>query len=264
MVKFCSLFSGSSGNSLFLSLGSTKILIDAGLSAKRIVKALTSIGESPLDISAILVSHEHSDHRHGVGIMSRKYNIPIYANENTWGAMEREIGPVNPINKVCFDTGFEFEVGDLCVKAFHIPHDASEPVGFNFFTGKIKITTVTDIGHITDQLLSYMDESELILLESNHDVEMLRIGPYPWPLKKRIEGDRGHLSNDMAGQVVAHLAERGTKRFLLGHLSQENNFPQLAYQTVLNACTEKNIKVGSDILLDVALRDRVGDVIKLL
>jgi phosphoribosyl 1,2-cyclic phosphodiesterase len=149
------------------------------------------------------------------------------------------------------------------VKPFTIPHDASEPVGFNFFTEKCKITTVTDIGHITNELLGHMDGSELILLESNHDLEMLRIGPYPWPLKKRIAGDNGHLSNEMAGKVAAYLAERGTRRFLLGHLSKENNFPQLAYQTVLNALTEKQIVVGSDITLDVALRDKVGEVIEL-
>jgi len=262
MVRFCSLFSGSSGNSLFLSVGSTKILIDAGISAKRIIQALNSIGENPSDLSAILVSHEHSDHTHGVGIMSRKFDIPIYANVNTWSAMERDIGPVNVKNKLYFNTGNEFEISDICVKPFSIPHDASEPVGFNFFTGKNKITTVTDIGHITNKLLSYMDESELILVESNHDVEMLRIGPYPWSLKKRIEGENGHLSNEMAGKVVAYLAGRGTKRFLLGHLSKENNFPLLAYQTVLNTLTEKQIVVGSDITLEVALRDKVSDVIE--
>jgi len=240
----------------------TKILIDAGLSAKRIVQALQSIGESPSELSAILVTHEHSDHRHGVGIMSRKFDVPIFANENTWNAMEKEIGPVNIKNKQYFRTDKEFEIGGIGIKPFKIPHDAADPVGFNFFSKNIKITTATDLGHITKELLSHFDESNLILLESNHDVEMLRIGPYPWHLKKRIEGENGHLSNEMAGKVVAYLAERGTKRFLLGHLSKENNFPELAYQTVLNALTEKKIAVGSDISLDIALRDRIGEIIE--
>ncbi|MCX7922112.1 MAG: MBL fold metallo-hydrolase [Clostridia bacterium] len=263
MFKFCSLFSGSSGNSLFVSAGNTKIIIDAGLSGKRIIEALRSIGENPAELSAILVTHEHSDHTRGVGIMSRKFNVPIYANQRTWGMMEREIGPVVAENRQYFDTGAEFEIGNVVVKPFAIPHDASEPVGFNFlFNGK-KVTTATDIGHITKDLLNNFYMSDLILLESNHDIEMLKVGPYPWHLKKRILGERGHLSNEMAGKVIAHLAENGTRKFLLGHLSRENNFPELAYQTVYNALTEKKLCVGSDITLEVALRDRTSMVVEL-
>lgn len=263
MIRFCSLFSGSSGNSLFLGAGKTRILIDAGLSAKKIVEALCSIGEKPADISAILVTHEHNDHIKGIGIISRKFDVPIFANEATWEAMEREIGPVSIKNKMYFNTESEFEIGDVWVKAFHIPHDASEPVGFNFFAEGKKITTATDIGHIDKRLLDCFDRSDLILLESNHDVEMLRVGPYPWFLKKRILGDHGHLSNENAGKVVAYMAENGTRRFLLGHLSRENNFPELAYQTVYNALQEKKIAVGTDVTLEVALRDRAGTLVEL-
>ena len=148
MIKFCSLYSGSSGNSLFISDGTTKLLIDAGLSTKKIILALHSIGEKPEDISAVLISHEHVDHTRGVGIVSRKFNIPIYANVNTWASMENEIGPVLVDNKVCFNTGIQFNIGEILVRAFPIPHDASEPVGFNFFVQNKKITTATDIGHI--------------------------------------------------------------------------------------------------------------------
>lgn len=263
MIKFCSLYSGSSGNSIFLSTNGTKLLIDAGLSAKKIIEALHSIGEQPSGLSAVLISHEHSDHIRGAGIMSRKFNIPVYANENTWGAMEREIGPVNAKNKMYFNTGMEFEVGNIYIKAFHIPHDASEPVGYNFFIGDKKITIATDIGHINKELLGHLEASELLLLESNHDVEMLKVGPYPWHLKKRIMGDRGHLSNEMAGKVVAYMAEKGTRKFVLGHLSRENNFPELAYQTVYNTLCEKKIDMLSGFTLDIALRDRVGKVIEL-
>jgi len=263
MIKFCSLFSGSSGNSLYIEANGTKILIDAGLSGKRIIQALNSIGEQPSEISAVLVTHEHSDHIRGVGILSRKFNIPVYANEKTWDAMGTQIGPINADNMRCFTTVKEFEIGNLCIKPFPIPHDASEPVGFNFFAENKKVTTATDIGHITKEVLESLIGSDLVLLESNHDIEMLKVGPYPWPLKRRILGDRGHLSNEMAGKVAVHMAQRGTRKFLLGHLSKENNFPELAYQTVYNALSEQKIKVGSDVTLEVAMRDYTGSVITL-
>lgn len=263
MIKFCSLYSGSSGNSIFLGFGSTRLLVDAGLSAKRIIEALVSIGEKPSELSAVLVTHEHSDHIKGVGILSRKFNLPIYANHNTWAAMGSCIGPVDSCNRAFFCTGAEFNIGDIIIKAFPTPHDACDPVGYSFFAEEKKITVATDIGHMDPELLGCLEDSDLLLLESNHDLEMLRIGPYPWHLKRRIAGDRGHLSNEVAGKVIAHMAEKGTKRFLLGHLSKENNFPELAYQTVCNALHERSILAGTDILLDVALRDRVGKVIEI-
>jgi phosphoribosyl 1,2-cyclic phosphodiesterase len=263
MIKFCSLFSGSSGNAIFLGTDKTKILIDAGVSGKRIIEALVSIGENPSELSAVLVSHEHSDHIKGAGIISRRLDIPIYANEGTWKAMEGQIGPVSLKNKRYFNTGIEFEINEICIKPFPMPHDASEPVGFSFFTENKKVTVSTDIGHISEELLDCMEMSDLILLESNHDLEMLRVGRYPWWLKKRIMGENGHLSNEAAGKTVAYLADKGTRRFLLGHLSKENNFPELAYQTVLNALDEKQIRVGTDVTLDVVLRDRVGRVVEL-
>lgn len=260
MVKFCSLFSGSSGNALFIGTEKTKLLIDAGLSGKRILEALCSIGENPAELSAILISHEHVDHVRGAGIISRKQNIPIYANENTWNAMEYGLGPVKLENRVAFCTGEEFEIGDICIRPFAIPHDAAEPVGYNFFIEDKRITTATDIGHMNKELLSYIEGNDLLLLESNHDIEMLKVGPYPWPLKKRIMGDHGHLSNEMAAKCIAYLAEKGCRKFILGHLSHENNFPELAYQTTFNALTEKQIAVGGDVTLEVASRDTVGKI----
>lgn len=260
MVKFCSLFSGSSGNALFIGTEKTKLLIDAGLSGKRILEALCSIGENPAELSAILISHEHIDHVRGAGILSRKQNIPIYANESTWCSMECGLGPVKLENRVTFCTGKEFEIGDICIEPFSIPHDAAEPVGYSFFAQGKRITTATDIGHMNDDILSHIEGNDLLLLESNHDIEMLKMGPYPWHLKKRIMGDHGHLSNESCAEVIAYLAEKGGKRFILGHLSNENNFPELAYQTTLNALNEKKIAVGCDVTLEVASRDRVGSV----
>lgn len=258
MIKFCSLFSGSSGNALFIGTEKTKLLIDAGLSGKRILEALCSIGENPAELSAILISHEHVDHVRGAGIISRKQNVPIYANEATWCAMENGLGPVKLENRVAFCTGQVFEIGDITVRPFNIPHDAAEPVGYNFFAEGKRITTATDIGHMNKELLTNIEDNDLLLLESNHDIEMLKVGPYPWSLKKRIMGDHGHLSNEMAAKVIAYLAERGCKSFILGHLSHENNFPELAYQTSFNALTEKQIVVGGDVTLEVAHRDRAG------
>ncbi len=263
MIRFCSLYSGSSGNSLFISTGSTKLLVEAGLSAKKIIAALDSIGENPSEINAILVSHEHSDHTKGAGILSRKFNLPIYASEGTWQAMEQLIGPVLECNKVIFSSYTPFQIGDIAVVPFPIPHDATEPVGYSFCACGKKVTIATDIGHISMELLTCFEDSDLLLLESNHDLEMLKVGPYPWSLKKRIAGEQGHLSNDTAGEVIAYMAEKGTKQFLLGHLSRENNFPELAYQTVCNALGEKCLHAGIDVTVDVALRDRVGRVIEL-
>lgn len=258
MIKLCSLFSGSSGNAIFLSTDRVKVLIDNGLSARKIEQALVSIGENPADLNAILVTHEHDDHIKGVGVLSRRYNLPIYANEMTWTIMEGSLGNIIAGNIKCFETGRVFEICDLTVEAFHIPHDAGEPVGFNFYAQQRKITIATDIGHINQGLVECLKGSDVLFLEANHDVELLKTGPYPQWLKMRILGDRGHLSNEAAGQLVAEMAEMGTKMFILGHLSRENNFPELAYQTVCNVLMTKNIYAGKDIMLDVARRDRVS------
>ena len=261
MIKFCSLYSGSSGNSIFIGTDKAKILIDAGLSGKRIAEALISIGEDPANLKAILVSHEHNDHIRGLGIISKRYNIPVYANEMTWQAINASIKGIEAKNIKYFSNNKEIDVFGLGIRAFSIPHDANDPVGFNFYLNDRKITIATDIGHITPQLTKSIEGSDLLLLESNHDVKMLEVGAYPWWLKQRILGDKGHLSNEVAGEVIADMAEKGTQHFLLGHLSMKNNFPQLAYQTTYNALTKRNICVGKDITLEVAERDRASRVI---
>jgi phosphoribosyl 1,2-cyclic phosphodiesterase len=261
MIKVCSLFSGSSGNCIFVSSGETSLLVDAGVSGRRIEEALAQIGENIADIRGIIITHEHSDHINGAGILSRRHKTPIYANRDTWAAMKPFLGKMAPDNIRVVDIGSMFRIGDIGVSSFPIPHDAACPVGYNIFIDGKKITVATDIGHMSDELLSYLEESLLILLESNHDIEMLKTGRYPWPLKKRIMGDYGHMCNELTGRVVAHLAQGGTKFFLLGHLSKENNFPELAYQTVCNALIEKKIFPDKDVYLDVALRDRASRVI---
>jgi len=263
MVTFCSLFSGSSGNCIYVAGDSTKLLIDCGVSGKRIAASLANIGVDVSEIDAIFVTHEHKDHIHSVGIMSRRYDIPVYANYNTWRNMATDIGDIKEHNRKYFNTFEEICIKDIVIRPFAIPHDAAEPVGYNFIINDKKITLATDIGHVNKELLENLKGSEMILIESNHDVEMLKCGSYPYYLKQRIIGEKGHLSNEAAGEVVAFLACRGTTRFLLGHLSKENNFPELAYQTVYNALQSKNIKVGKDVLLDVAMRDRASKVYQL-
>lgn len=265
MIKFCSLYSGSSGNSIFIGCGKTKILIDAGLSGKKIKNALFSIDEDPSELCAILVTHEHIDHIRGVGVISREFNIPVYLNEGTLGALKERPDYIKTGNIRVFSTGIDFDIGDIRVSSFRTPHDACESVGFNLYAGNRKITIATDIGCVSRSLLEMFYGSDLLFIEANHDVDMLKAGPYPWSLKMRILGDGGHLSNDAAGKVVAHLAERGTGKFILGHLSAKNNFPELAYMTVSGMLAEKGIRAGSDVLLATASRaDQESDFLSLV
>lgn len=240
MVKFVSLVSGSSGNCTFISDGRTKLLVDCGMSGKALEKSLNDIGECAADIAAILVTHEHIDHVKGVGIISRRYDIPIYSSTGTHGAME--IGKVKDENR--YFTSDSFEIGNIGVSAFAIPHDAAQPQGYSFFLGGEKLSVATDIGHMTDDIIQALKGSNRILLEANHDVDMLKMGTYPFSLKQRILGDRGHLSNDSAAQCAVLLANSGTKSIMLGHLSDENNYPQIAYNTVMNKLRAEKIDIS--------------------
>ncbi len=254
MFRFCSLFSGSDGNSLFVTDGKTRILVDAGVSGIRIQNALLSIGENPRTIDAIFVTHEHSDHSHGVGILSRRNNIPVYATKGTWGKMRGFIGSVNEANIMYITPGCAVAIGNIEVHPFRIPHDANDPVGYSFLCKGKKLTIATDIGHMNEELLENIRNSDLLMLESNHDLEMLDNGPYPYILKRRIKSDHGHLCNSMAGETIAQLALEGVKKFIIGHLSGENNNPDIAYKTV-GACIESiGFKLGEDIELHVAER----------
>lgn len=258
MINFCSLFSGSSGNSIFIKGKKTKVLIDAGKSGCSIETALKKINFDISDIDAILVTHEHSDHTRGIGILSRKYNIPVYANENTWNSMTDTTGEIDNLNKKTFKTNEEFEIGDIGINTFNIPHDASEPVGFNFFIGSKKVTVATDIGHINDDLFNNLKNSDILLIESNHDTELVKVCKYPYFLKRRILGNHGHLSNEAAGSLLCELINYGVNKVLLGHLSKENNFPELCYSAVKNILESKDIKIGKDIKIEVAPRDRTS------
>lgn len=255
---FCSLFSGSSGNCIYVGTERSNILIDAGLSGKSIVNSLKEIGISPNSIDALLITHEHSDHIRGAGIISRMFNIPIYANNNTWGFMRESIGPVKEENIRVIENGGVFSVGDIEVRSFKTPHDAVDSVGYSFFNKNIKVSIATDIGHVSDVVYDNIKDSNLLLLESNHDVEMLKFGPYPYILKRRILSDIGHLSNNDAGKAIVKLLNEKCMTVVLGHLSQQNNYPELAYKTVQCILEENGINIGSDLKLDMANRQSVS------
>ena len=253
MFNFCSLYSGSSGNCLLLETSNTKVLIDAGESAKKITSALSSLDIEPSQIDAILVTHEHSDHVRGLGTFSKKYDIPVYANSKTWDSMPEQSIKINEKNIKSFIIEENFEIGDLKVHPFKIPHDAANPCGFNFTYNNKKISIATDIGHMTSNIIHKLEDSHFILLESNYDPEILKFSSYPYSLKQRIAGPNGHLPNSEAGKTISYLINSGLKEVMLGHLSKENNFPELAYKTVVEELIENNIDC-SKIKINVANR----------
>lgn len=254
MPKIQPLFSGSSGNAVLVEGRGSALLVDAGVSGKRIVTALEENRKSPSMIDGILITHEHIDHIKSVGILSRRYHIPIYANAATWEAMLPTVGEIAPSLCRILEPGEEITFGDMAVTSFSIPHDAVSPVGYNFFSENKKLTVATDIGKMSDKLFVSLSGSEQILLESNYDIVMLQKGSYPYPLKQRILGDTGHLSNKEAAAVCARLASLGTKHIILGHLSKENNTPALAYDISKMHIENCGLRVGEDIKLSIAPR----------
>ncbi len=261
MLNFCSLYSGSSGNSLFVQTENTRILIDAGVSSKKIEEGLKSIDVEPSSIDAILITHEHSDHVQGLGTFSKKFNTPIYANQETIDNMQNQILKISEKNIKKFKVADKFSIGDIDIKSFSIPHDAANPCGFNIFNGNKKLSIATDIGHMDNKLIKNLEDSLFILLESNYDPEIIKYSRYPYSLKSRITGPLGHLSNDSAGKTISYLLNSGLKSAMLGHLSKENNFPELAYKTVVDQLMEKN-NFNTSLSLSVADRNNPGKLLE--
>lgn len=262
MLKFCSLYSGSSGNCLFVSTNNTKVLIDCGTSCKKICEGLASIDSSIEDINAILVTHEHSDHVQGLGMVSKKFNIPVYANLETWNVMEKQKEKISEKNIKLFENDKDFLLNDLTIHPFTTPHDAANPCGFSIHNGKKRLSIATDLGYMDNRIFEQLQNSSFVLLESNYEPELLDASKYPYHLKQRIKGPNGHLSNETAGKTISELMKKDLKEVILGHLSKENNFPELAYKTVAEQLMNNNSDINT-IKLSVASRNTPGKIVNL-
>lgn len=240
------LASGSTGNSLFIQSKKKKILVDAGLSGKKITELLHSVGQKPEDLDALFVTHEHSDHIKGVGVLARKYHLDVYANEKTWAAMSKTVGKIDVCQKQIFEMGKTLTFGDLDVESFGVSHDAAAPQFYRFHKDGKSFVVLTDTGYCSDRVRGIIQNADAYLVESNHDLEMLRMGSYPWSLKQRILGDKGHLSNDDGALVMTDVIGDKTKRIYLGHLSKENNMKEIAHVTMENILKEHDLGVGYD------------------
>ncbi|GFN31334.1 MBL fold metallo-hydrolase [Paenibacillus xylaniclasticus] len=238
-LRFTNLSSGSTGNATIVQNDEHTVLVDAGLSAKRIDQLMAERGVSGHQIDALFVTHEHSDHIKGLGAIARKYNIAVYANEATWGAMEKHIGTIAPEKRTIMQTGETISLGNMHVTSYPISHDAEEPVGYTFTEDGYKLSLATDLGYVSDKVRQAIIDSDVLVLESNHDTEMLRMGRYPWNIKRRILSDVGHLSNVAAGEALCELMTDRTKRVYLAHLSQDHNVMDLAKLTI-NSIFENN------------------------
>jgi phosphoribosyl 1,2-cyclic phosphodiesterase len=222
IIQICVLASSSSGNCTFLRTERTRILIDAGLSKRDVLARLAAIGEDAAKLDAILITHEHSDHVSGLVVLAKQFKLPIFATRLTADSIPW--GEYTPILD-SFGAGMRFSVGDIEVGSFTVPHDAIDPVGFCFEAQGIKVGLVTDLGYITDSVRFHLRGADLLILESNHDLEMLRIGPYPWPVRQRIMGRMGHLSNDATCDFLRRDLDTRASTVVLGHLSEHNNHP---------------------------------------
>ncbi|MBC1291525.1 MBL fold metallo-hydrolase [Listeria booriae] len=248
-LRFSILASGSSGNATLIETANQTILVDCGLSGKKIENLFGEVGRSMTDVDAILVTHEHVDHIKGLGVLARRYEVPIYANAKTWAAMEPSIGEINSAQKFQFDMETVKSFGSLQVESFGVSHDAAEPMFYIFHSGKKKFVMITDTGYVSDRMKGHIANADAYLFESNHDVGMLRMGRYPWNVKRRILGDEGHVSNEDAGIAMSEVIGDATKRIYLGHLSKDNNMKDLARMSVSQTLAGEGIIVGEQIEL---------------
>lgn len=259
MLKLYSIISGSSGNCSLITDGKTNILADCGTSGKRAIEALSKLGVNNKMLNAIVVTHEHTDHTKGVGVLSRKLDLPVYATHGTHEHQNLSGIDENLVYKITPDV--TFEVGSIEITPFSIPHDANEPCGYVFSSGRDRVAVATDIGTMSDRLFSRLYGCQSVLLESNHDVDMLKFGDYPYALKQRILSDVGHLSNKAAAAAALELIKNGTKHIMLGHLSDKNNTPDIAQMVTYCHLTENGISVGNDVTLQVAERYKITEFI---
>ncbi|MDF2542162.1 MAG: hypothetical protein K0S47_1880 [Herbinix sp.] len=261
-MKLCSIASGSSGNCVYVGNENTNLLVDVGISAKRIESGLSSIDISPDKVQAILITHEHSDHIAGLGILARKYQIPVYGTAETLRAV-RAVKSIGQVPESLFHSikpNEDFMIQDIQVQPFSTSHDASNPVCYTMQSGGHKIGVATDLGKYDNYILSKLEGSELLYIEANHDVNMLMVGKYPYYLKQRILGDRGHLSNDTSADLISKLINSNLKHIFLAHLSKENNYEELAYETVCSELDKRGCNF-SRLCVTVASRENPSQMV---
>lgn len=254
------LASGSTGNAILVKMGDANILIDAGISARRIKHSLADVGTAIEDLDGVLVTHEHRDHISGLGTLTKKYRLPVYTRQATWQAMYcRDVIP----EECCRTLTDSLDIGQIKVEPFSISHDAADPVGFNLYYRQHKCSVATDLGFVTDTVKKALNLADTMVLEANHDVDMLKNGSYPWILKRRIMSNRGHLSNTDTGWTLARLDRRSHTKVLLAHLSQENNRPEIAKNTVSAILQEQGCRLNEDIELHLTYPDTPVSVVDL-
>ena len=264
-MRLVSIASGSSGNCTYIGSENTHFLVDAGISTKRIEQGLHEIGVKGSDLSGIVITHEHSDHIRGLGLLAKRYEIPVYGTEETLLELQGKkcLGGEYPKELlVGIRPDVEFSVGEMDILPFSIDHDAANPVAYRFRHGRKQVAVATDLGHYDSYIIDHLQGLDALLIESNHDVNMLQVGPYPYPLKQRILGERGHLSNEASGQLLCRILHDHIKAIVLSHLSKENNLPELAYETVRAEVTMSELPYkGGDFPLYVAKRSELSEVI---
>ena len=262
MLELCTLASGSSGNCLLVSDGRTHILVDAGISCRRITNGLKALGVDPRELSGVLITHEHTDHMAGLATLTKQLRVPVYASRGTGrqlcyriAFLEELLRPVTP--------GEGFSVGGIGVESFPTPHDAAESTGYALSAGGRKAAVATDLGCVTPEVLKGIRGADLLVCEANHDVEWLRSGPYPYYLKARILGDRGHLSNEAGAELAWTAVEGGARAVVLAHLSHENNTPRRALDVVGGVLSRRGAAVGREVVLEAAPRSETGRAYRL-
>lgn len=265
-MRLCSIASGSSGNCVYVGSDTTHLLMDVGISGKRTEAGLQQLGLTMRDIDGICITHEHSDHISGLGVLSRKYSIPIYATRGTAEAILQST-PVGGIDESLIQIITPDErcvIKDISLYPIRTSHDAADPVAYRIDHDGRRVGLITDLGCYNDYTVECLRNLDLLYLEANHDVHMLQVGPYPYYLKQRILGERGHLSNEAAGKLLSRLLHDGMQAVVLGHLSKENNLPELAYESVRVEVTMSDTKYnGNDFPMYVAKRDEVSEMIEL-
>lgn len=249
-MKFSVLASGSTGNAFYIESEETRLLVDAGLSGKQIEGLMEQIGRSASDLNGILITHEHSDHVRGVGVMARRYKLPVYANEKTWAQLDQNIGNIMDKQRCFLEVGEVMQIADLTIESYGTSHDAAESMGFCFYEGETKVSFTTDLGYVSQKIKDTIKESDAYIFEANHDVEMLRTGSYPWSTKRRILSDVGHISNETSGESLADILEGRGECVYLAHLSRENNMTELARLTVKNILEEEGWTEGDHFHLE--------------